>query len=100
MRPQLDPELEVKQRLDEFAEYLRQADCPDQSLSPNDALTEMNDAHEITRKGKTSNGQHLGASMYIPEFAEHYRTTAEALEACRRLIATLKTHGYWDHCGL
>jgi uncharacterized membrane protein YccC len=31
---------------------------------------------------------------------EHYRTTAEASETCRRLIATLKSHGFWDRCGL
>jgi len=35
-----------------------------------------------------------------PHLVEHHRRIAETLEAYRRLIATLKTDGHWDHCRL
>ena len=99
VQPRLQAEPEFKPN-DDFAECLRQADCRDQLLSLNGALSEMNEAHEIIRRAGMSNGQHFEASVYRLELIEHYRTTAEAFEACRRLIATLKTHRYLDHCGL
>jgi len=87
--------------LDAYAECLRQGDCRRALPSLNGALGEMEEASESTRKSQMLKGQYLEASsLPMLELLDHYHATAEALEKCSRLIATLKIHRYWGHCGL
>ena len=102
LRPRLERlEVEFKQMLDAYAECLRQGDCRRALPNLNGALGEMEEASESTRKSQMLKGQYLEASsLPMLELLDHYHATAEALEKCSRLIATLKIHRYWGHCGL
>ena len=87
--------------LDAPAQCLRQGDCRHARLSLNGTLSEMEEAPQRIRKSEMLKGQYLEASpLRVLELVDHYHATAEALEACRRLIGTLKIHRYWGHCGL
>ena len=94
-------ELQFKQMLDAFAECLRQGDCRRVLPSLNGALSELEEApRRIHRSERLTSHYIEGPSVHVLELFDHYHSTAEGLEECRRLIGTLKIHQYWGHCGL
>jgi uncharacterized membrane protein YccC len=102
IRPRFERlEVEFKQVLDAFADCLRQGDCRHALPTLNGAFSEMEEAAQHIRKSDMLKRYCLEASFVrVLELVDHYHATAEALEACNRLIGTLKIHRYWGHCGL
>ena len=101
VRPQFERlEAGFKQMLDAFAECFRQGDCRRDLPSADPPLGEMEGALESIYQSEIAQGQQLDTSVRVLERMDHYLTTGEALEECRRLMGTLKIHRYWGHCGL
>jgi uncharacterized membrane protein YccC len=101
LKPQSERlEIQFKQMLDVFAECFRQGDCRLQLPSIRGALTGMDDAIQQIRDRNTLAGLPFEAPLRVLDLVDRYHATADALDACGRLLCTLQIQRYWGDYGL
>jgi uncharacterized membrane protein YccC len=93
-------EMKFNQMLDAFAECFRQGNCRLQLPTVHGALTAMDNAIQQVRDRNMLAGLPFDAPLRVLDLVEHYHATADALEACSRLLCTLKIQRYWGDYGL
>jgi hypothetical protein len=79
--------------LDAFAECFRQGNCRLQLPTVHGASTAIRDRNMLA-------GLPFDTSLRMLDLVEHYHAAADALEACSRLLCTLKILRYWGDYGL
>ena len=101
LKPQSERlEIQFKQMLDVFAECFRQGDCRLQLPTVRGALTGMDDAIQQIRDRNMLAGLPFEAPLRVLDLVDRYHATADALDACGRLLCTLQIQRYWGDYGL